>query len=123
MKLFLLDCRFAFCKFPPGDPVPAWVVGGPLVSITRTTEELSIVCLQDAVPQIVSCVRGWRCLQVKGPLAFSFVGVLASLISPMAEAGISVFALSTFDTDYLLLKEESLEHAIAVLGQCGHSFG
>jgi hypothetical protein len=79
-----------------------------------------MMSLQEAVPDDVSCERGWRGLRVCGPLAFSLVGVLAGLLSPLAEAGIRVFVLSTFDTDYVLVKEETLEQAIQALEMAGH---
>src|SRR5262249_2862615 len=85
----------------PSAPLPQWP-RGDLVSITRTGEELSIVCSEYAVPQDVRCEGGWQCLQVVGPIDFSAVGVLTSLVRPLSEAGISVFVLSTFDTDYLM---------------------
>ena len=121
LKLVLLDNTFAISKLPPSSSVPAWAAGGPLVSITRTPEELSVVCLQHVVPDGQVCERGWRGLRVEGPLDFYAVGVLASLVSPLANAGISVFVVSTFDTDYLLVKEESFKTAVEVLRQHGHS--
>jgi hypothetical protein len=81
---------------------------------------VSIVCPQDAVPPGVQCETGWRCLRVAGTLKFTAVGVLASLAVPLAEAGISVFAVSTFDTDYLLVKERDFDRACASLRQYGH---
>jgi len=101
--------------------VPSWAAGGQFVSITRTDSELSVVCGQEAVPKGVRCERGWRCLRVAGTLDFSLVGVLASLLNPLAEAGISVFVVSTFDTDYLLVKEDNLEAATEVLARRGHA--
>jgi hypothetical protein len=103
----------------PDSPWPKWVVGD-FLSITCTADELSIVCLQDAVPPGVQCETGWRCLRVAGALDFAAVGVLASLVVPLAEAGLSVFALSTFDTDYLLVKERDFDRACASLRQYGH---
>jgi hypothetical protein len=94
---------------------------GNFFSITRTADELSVVCPQAVVPEGVECERGWRCLRVAGTVPFSAVGVLAALSAPMADAGISVFALSTFDTDYLLVKAEDLERAVDTLRRRGHS--
>jgi hypothetical protein len=73
------------------------------------------------VPEGIPCERGWRCLRVVGTIPFSVVGVLAALTTPLAEAGISVFAVSTFDTDYLLVKENHLAMALAVLGRQGYA--
>lgn len=93
---------------------------GSFVSTTRTAEELSIVCPQIQVPAVMKRKEGWRCLKVRGPLDFSLTGILASLTTPLAKAGISVFAISTYDTDYLLVKEENLEKAIEILVKKGH---
>ncbi len=116
-----LDGTFAVCRLTADAPVPAWVGGGPFVSITRTADELSIVCRQEAVPAGVRCEPGWRCLRVAGPLDFSLVGVLASLLAPLAEAGVSVFAVCTFDTDYLLVKQPDFPRAAEMLRQAGHA--
>jgi hypothetical protein len=113
---------FAVCKLPPDAPLPHWAAGSPFCSITRTPDELSVVCHQDAVPAGVRCERGWRCLRVGGTLDFSLVGVLASLVGPLSVAAVSVFVLSTFDTDYLLVKEQDLGLAVQVLLRHGHSF-
>jgi hypothetical protein len=117
----VLDDTFAIGRLGSDAPIPSWATAGDLVSITRTADELSVVCRQDAVPEGIPCERGWRCLRLAGTIPFSVVGVLASLTAPLAKAGISVFALSTFDTDYLLLKEEDLERAIDVLRRQGHT--
>ena len=101
--------------------IPSWATAGDLFSITRTAEELSVVCCQDTVPDDINCKRGWRCLRVAGTIPFSVVGVLASLTAPLAEAGISAFAISTFDTDYLLVKVQDLERAVAILRRRGHT--
>jgi hypothetical protein len=120
--LQLLGVRgtFAVCKLPPGSPVPPWATAGDLFSLTRTPDELSLVCRQEAVPEGVVCERGWRCLRVAGSMPFTLVGVLAALTTPVARAGVGVFALSTFDTDYLLVKAADWEKAIAALRAAGH---
>jgi hypothetical protein len=114
-----LDAQFAVCRLASDAPLPAWAAG-PLVSITRTPDELSIVCRREDVPDDVRCEPGWRCLRVAGLLEFALVGVLAGLLPPLADAGIPVFVVSTFDTDYLLVKEDRLEAAVAVLRGAGH---
>lgn len=118
--LTLLPDSFAVCRLPPDAPMPSWPKG-PFVSITRSSDELSIVCPDDAVPGGVRCERGWRCLKVQGPFGLTAVGVLASLVGPLAEAGVSVFVVSTFDTDYILVKGEALSRAIEALGRAGHA--
>jgi hypothetical protein len=115
----VLDGAFAVCRLGEEAPIPPWATAGRFFSITRTADELSVDCRQDAVPEGVTCERGWRGLRVAGALSFSLVGVLASLTAPLAEAGVSVFAVSTFDTDYLLVKEDVLERAVDLLRQHG----
>ena len=106
---FLPDA-YAICRLPANEPIPAWAAG-PFTSITRTSDELSIVCRQTQVPDDVKCERDWRCLRVVGTIPFSMVGVLASLLNPLAEADISVFTISTFDTDYVFVKERDVKKA------------
>jgi len=121
LTLFVVDNTLAICRLDGDAALPPWATAGPLFSITRTPEELSIVCCQDVVPEGTPCERGWRCLRVAGTMPFSAVGVLASLTAPLAEAGVSLFAISTFDTDYLLVKEADFDKAIAALEKAGHS--
>jgi hypothetical protein len=111
---------FAVGKLASEAPIPAWATAGQLFSITRTADELSVVCAEDAVPEGVVCERGWRCLRVAGAMPFTLVGVLASLTAPLAEAGIAVFAFSTFNTDYLLIKAGDYPRAVASLRAAGH---
>src|SRR5262245_54261443 len=115
LTLDLLDGTFTVCRLAPGDPLPAWARDGSFYSISRTADELSVVCRQEAVPEGIRCERGWRCLRVAGTLDFALVGVLASLLDPLARAGVSVFVVSTFDTDFLLVKEGTLGAAIDAL--------
>ena len=120
LTLSLLDGRFAVCRLAPGDEVPAWASGGAFMSVTRTREELSVACAEGAVPEGTRCERGLRVLQIEGPLDFGLTGILASVAAPLAEAGLSIFAVSTFDTDYVMVREESVERAIAALAAAGH---
>ena len=119
LELDLLPGRYAVCRLAPDAPAPEWAAGD-LCSLTRTATELSVVCLERVVPTEVRHEPGWRALAVRGPLAFELTGVLASLASPLAKAGVSIFALSTFDTDYLLVAEEQLGTALATLDTSGH---
>ena len=121
LTLIPLDGLFAVAKLPPDAAILAWASIGPFVSITRTADELSIVCAESQVPPGVQAERGWRCVRVAAKMDFSMVGVLASLVRPLADAEISVFVVSTFDTDYMLVKEASWERAKWVLRQAGHS--
>ena len=121
LSLLVLEGTFAACRLGPDDTVPAWASTGSFFSITRTPDELSVVSPKSSVPKGVHCEGGWRCLRVAGAMDFSQVGILASLVGPLAEDGLSVFALSTFDTDYLLVKEADFEKATTVLRQAGHT--
>ncbi len=122
LGLDLVDARLAICRLAADMPVPDWVgldTPGP-VSVTRTTDELSLVLPQDRVPDGVPAERGWRALAVRGPLDFTLVGILAGLTAPLARAGIPVFALSTHDTDWILVREPDLAAAVAALEAAGH---
>jgi hypothetical protein len=117
--LIVQEEKLAVSRLQPDADFPAWALGD-FVSITRTPEELSVVCRQDAVPEGVPCERGWCCLRVAGTLPFASVGILASLTAPLAHAGVSVFAISTYDTDYLLVKAEDLVKTCDALRSAGH---
>jgi hypothetical protein len=120
LELLILDDRLAICRLAQVSGVPSWATSGDFFSVTRTSEELSIVCQESIVPEDVKAVKGWRVLRVVGTFEFSMVGILASLTTPLAEAGIGLFALSTFDTDYLLVKEDDLGRAVEALRLYGH---
>lgn len=112
--------RFAVCRFAPDDPLPAWVfhAGATTWSLTRTPRELSLVCPEDDLPPSVERTeRGWRAFELEGPIPFDETGVLAGLVAPLADARIPVFALSSYDTDLLLVRERDLERAAALLGE------
>jgi hypothetical protein len=118
--LLLLSETLSICRLEKNAPLPEWALTGGFSSITRTAEELSVVCPQDQVPPGIRKQDGWKALQVEGPLDFSLTGVLASLTEPLAKEGISAFAISTYDTDYLLVKKEQLEGAIQALQEEGY---
>jgi hypothetical protein len=113
--------RFAVCKLPPNSAVPAWGMAGDVFSVTRTVEELSVVCRQELVPSGTQAEVGWRCLRVAGAMPFTLVGVLASLTGPVAAAGVGIFVVSTFDTDYLFVKDAEFQAAVTALRGAGHS--
>src|SRR4051794_36689059 len=96
LTLLAVPGRFAVCRLPAEAAFPAWATG-PFVALTRTAEELSVVCAEEAVPTGVRAEAGWRCLRVAGTQPFTAVGVLASLTGPLAAARVSLFAVSTFD--------------------------
>lgn len=120
MRLTVHAERYAVVRLEPDAELPAWAIVGPISSFTRTAAELSIVCLEDVVPAGASAERGWRVLEVAGPLASTLTGVLSSLATPLADAGVTLFALSTFETDYLLVREHDLERDSAALREAGH---
>ncbi len=122
LTLTIFPQLFAICRLHPDGYIPPWALIGDFVSLTRTNEELSIICPQDNVPSEAQAERGWHCLKVEGPFDFSVAGVHASLALPLAEANISVLAIATYETDHLLVREADLEHAIEVLTRAGHTF-
>lgn len=122
LTLDLLPGVCAVCRLHPAAELPPWaLVPGPLASITRTPEELSVVCAEDAVPPGIRSEGGWRVLKVRGPLAFSLTGILAALAAPLARSAVSLFAVSTYDTDYLLVRQGQLEEALGALRAEGHA--
>ncbi len=120
LGLHLLPEALAVCRLEPDSPVPDWAMRGSFYSVTRTADEVSVVCPERVVPEEVKAERGWRSLQVEGPLDFAMTGVLARLTKSLAEAGVSVFALSTYDTDYLLVRDRDIASAVAALRAVGH---
>jgi uncharacterized protein len=123
MKLAMLPDIFAVCRLAPSADIPQWALQNrTLLSITYTSDELSLVCSQSLVPNSVQYEGSWRAIKVQGPLDFSLTGILVALAAPLAAAHIPIFALSTFDTDYLLLQEEYLSQAKTVLTHNGHQF-
>ena len=120
LTLQLLPEVLAVCRLAPDAPLPEWAVEDDFVSITRTRDELSVVVPQERVPEGVQAQRDFRALKVAGPLAFDEIGILAALAGPLAAAGISIFAVSTYDTDYVLVRESDLGKALGVLRDAGH---
>ncbi len=120
LELSLLPGRFAVCRLAPGDSIPPRALRGGFFSATGTAEELSVVCEEALVPPSARYQGGWRLFKVHGPFEFSEVGVLASLAGPLAETGISLFSVSTFDTDYLLVPSDNVEGAVGALEKAGH---
>jgi len=111
---------FAVCRLPAGSPVPNWALRGSLFATVGTPEELSIVCSVELVPEDVRHEANWTCCKLIGPFPFGETGILASFIQPLSENSVPIFAISTFDTDYVLIKEEWAGHALNVLQAAGH---
>jgi len=120
VTLDVLPGPLAICRLSPDAPLADWMMRGEVASVTRTDAELSVVCAEAAVPEPVTAERGWRALRVRGPLAFELTGVLAGLATTLAEAGVSIFALSTYDTDVILVREVALADAVGALRAAGH---
>jgi hypothetical protein len=113
--------QFAVCRLPANAPLPEWAAKGHFSSITRTADELSIVCAAANVPTEHKRRIPWVCLKIEGPFSFSEVGILASVIGPLAEKGVPVFAISTFDTDYVLVGEDYTGATLQALQDAGHT--
>ena len=121
LELSLLTERFAISRLAADSSIPGWATQGSFFSVTRTGDELSIVTELSRVPANIKSQSGWRVLKVQGPFVLSEIGVLSALAAPLADAKISLFAVSTFDTDYLLVASETLSAAIAALERAGHT--
>jgi len=121
LTLDRMQGRYAVARLEPQAEVPTWARSSTFACVTRTRHELSIVCDEAAVPAGVTAQRGFCGLCVNGPLEFSETGILASLAGPLAEAGISLFALSTYDTDYLFVPAAQEREAVEVLLAAGHT--
>ena len=121
LRLRRTACRLAICRFSPDDTPPAWVFhsSAEFYAITRTPDELSVVCSEDDLPPSVDTQveRGWRAFEVVGPIPFEQTGVISGIASPLAAAGVPVFVISTFDTDYVLVKHADLGRASAILAE------
>ena len=117
----MLPQRLGISRLAPDAPIPAWATQGSFFSVTRTCDELSIVTEEFLTPAGLQSQPGWRALRVHGPFAFSEIGVIFALAAPLAEIKISLFVVSTFDTDYLLVASTDLAAAIAGLERAGHT--
>lgn len=121
LALQVLAGEFAVCRLSPDAPVPAWAGPGVFSSVTRTADELSLICPAGQVPVGVKHEAGWRLLKLQGPFAFGATGILAAVLAPLATAKISVLATATFDTDYVLVKAGQLDAALGALAAAGHT--
>lgn len=120
MVFTLLPARYAVGRLDPSEDVPPWAAGDGFLSITRTARELSIVCEDSRVPNDVQAERGWRCLELAGPIPFDQTGVAAAFLAPLARADVGVFVVSTYDTDYVLVKSVKLDVAVNSLREAGY---
>jgi len=120
LKFRQLPGLYAVIRQPPNASIPEWATKGDFTSITRTAEELSIVCSADNIPRDVDRGPSWICLKLEGPFPFSQTGVLLSFIEPLSNHGLPIFAISTYDTDYVFIPQEHTVRALALLHQAGH---
>jgi hypothetical protein len=121
VRLRTLSDIFAIVRLDPDEAVPDWVHDSPFWSVTRSDSELSIVCSEEDLPDGIRAERGWCALELIGPLDFTLTGVVASLVSPLADDEVPIFVLSTFETDYLLVREADFPRAVDSLRAAGHS--
>jgi len=115
----ILDGHYAIVRLHADDAIPQWARGA-FLSITRTSDELSIVCEEGNVPDVISD-RGWRCLKLAGPMPLDQTGVAAAFTRALADAGVALFVISTYDTDYVLVRDSALDDAAAALCAAGYS--
>jgi len=115
LTIKLLKNKLSVCRLSNNELIPQWANESDFFSITKTLDELSIVCTQDKVPSEIQCERDWMAFKVEGPLDFSLIGILSSISTILADEKISIFAISTYDTDYILVKDKEVDKAIEAL--------
>jgi hypothetical protein len=122
LTLEALPAQLAVIRLAPGADIPALPLSGDFLSLTSTPDEISIVCAEEVAPtEGATVARGWRALRVDGELDFALIGILAALTTTLAEASVSVFAISTYNTDYLLVKIDAFARAVSALRAAGHT--
>ena len=122
MKLAILEGNYAVCRLSSNSSIPPWSNSGNFWSVSKTANELSIVCSEESVPSEIKAEKNWGIIEVEGPINFQTTGVLFSLAEPLKNAKISIFAISTFDTDYIMVKKDKIVLAKEVLVQAGFEF-
>lgn len=115
LTMELMKGLYGVCRLNSDEVLPEWALQGSFYSITKTSDELSVVCPQDNIPKNIICEKDWRILRIIGPLDFSLIGILSSISTILAKKGISIFAVSTYDTDYILVKDKDTGSAIEAL--------
>ena len=121
LQLSLLKDKYGICTLPNTAPIPDWALTQSLASITRTEKELTIVCRLEILPSQYQSGPNWQCFKIDGSFDLNQIGVISSISSPLADAGISIYVISTYDTDYFLIQEQNLEKTISVLSSSGHA--
>lgn len=120
LKMKLLEGIFGVCRLSSEDNIPHWCLQSEIYSITKTKDELSILCDLKFIPQGIKCEKPWKALKIEGPLDFALIGILSTISTLLAKNSISIFAISTYDTDYILVKEKDMDNAIKVLSNEGY---
>ena len=121
MKFKLYTEKYAVCRLDCNEKIPTWINTEKFYSITKTEDELSIVCFDENISKNIKCEKDWRILKILGPLDFSLVGILSKISTLLAGNDISIFAISTYDTDYILVKEKDVKKTVEVLTDNGHN--
>lgn len=122
LNLRLLSGDLAVCRLGPKSPIPAWALAGAgFASVTRTADELSVVCAKTLAPADTKCERDWRLFKIEGPFDFALTGILVSVAKPLNEAGVSILTISTYDTDYVMVKAKNADKAVSTLRSAGHT--
>jgi uncharacterized protein len=119
LTVSILPEHLAICRLDAGAAVPVWAEQGTFVSVTRTREELTVICPEDRIGPEVEASRNWRAFQLQGPFDLNLVGLLVSVAAPLAQAGVSILPIGTYDTDYVLVRQTQLEAAIRALSFIG----
>lgn len=114
--------RYGIARLGPDAPVPGWAGGSGFWAVVRADDEITVVCLEDRIPDTVETQRGWRCLRTVGPFAFDDSGIVRSLIAPLSDAEICIFVVCTYDGEHLLVAESDLDRSKSILAAEGHSF-
>jgi len=122
LTLSVLESVLGICRLDKNSGIPSWAQESNFFSVTRTSGELSVVCQESNIPADIRAERGWSCLKIEGPLDFELTGILAKLSKVLDDCGISIFAISTYDTDYVLVREKDLNNAVKALSQAGYIF-
>lgn len=116
LSITTLDGLFGICKLKKNEDFPEWAVSkDSMYSITETYTEISVLCPQERIPIFIEAEKGWKALKIEGPLDFSMTGVLSSIVKPLADAKISIFTISTYETDYIFVKQKDYENAVKIL--------
>lgn len=120
LTMKLLKELYGVCRLDKAESIHEWAIKGDFYSVTKTSDELSIVCLEANIPNGIKCEKEWRILKIEGPLDFSLIGILSAISTILAQKGISIFAVSTYDTDYVLVKSKDIENTIDSLTKEGY---